>query len=39
MYFLKDKKYLSNYPNRIIDSDKNFTFGRKIWTLICIMQK
>jgi SAM-dependent methyltransferase len=27
--FLKDKKYLNNYPNRIIDSDKNFTFGRK----------
>ena len=20
---------MSNYPNRIIDSDKNFTFGRK----------
>jgi SAM-dependent methyltransferase len=27
--FLKDKNYLENYPTRIIDKTKKFTFGRK----------
>ena len=28
--FLKNKNFLSNYPNRIMDTTKKFTFGRKI---------
>ena len=28
--FLKNKNFLSDYPNRIMDTTKKFTFGRKI---------